>query len=172
MEGYCRITESANKLIASTGFAVITPKTNTGTEYIYQYLYSYNIKRQIYALVVGSNYPAVNSSDVSNLKFIIPDDPAERKAIADLLSTWDKAIEKTKRLIQAKEQFKIGQLQKLTTNNKANSTIGAFAKPIIRKVTKPSKPYVALGIRSHFKEMLKIQIRYVWIPYTRLKKMT
>ena len=76
---------------------------------------------------------------------------SDQKAIADLLSTWDEAIEKTERLIQAKEQFKIGQLQELITNNKANSTIGAFAKPIIRKVTKPSEPYVALGIRSHFK---------------------
>ena len=35
LEGYCRITESANNLIASTGFAVITPKTNTDAEYIY-----------------------------------------------------------------------------------------------------------------------------------------
>jgi type I restriction enzyme, S subunit len=117
LEGYCRITESANKLIASTGFAVITPKTNTGTEYIYQYLYSHNIKRQIYALVVGSNYPAVNSSDVSNLKFIIPDDPAERKAIADLLFTWDKAIEKTERLIQAKEKRFYALLSKLISDN-------------------------------------------------------
>jgi len=87
---------------------------------------------------------------LKNYDFDLPPLP-EQKAIADLLSTWDKAIEKTQRLIQAKEQFKIGQLQELITNNKANSTIGAFAKPIIRKVTKPSKPYVALGIRSHFK---------------------
>jgi type I restriction enzyme S subunit len=113
LEGYCRITESANDLIASTGFAVITPKTNTDTEYIYQYLYSHDIKRQIYALVVGSNYPAVNNSDISSLKFIIPDDPAERKAIANLLSSWDKAIEKTERLIQVKEKRFKGYAQRL-----------------------------------------------------------
>ena len=99
--------------------------------------------------------PAVNQAsfttkDLKKFRFLLPPLP-EQKAIAHLLSTWDEAIEKTQRLIQAKEQFKIGQLQGLITNNKANSTIGAFAKPIIRKVAKPSEPYVALGIRSHFK---------------------
>ncbi len=105
LEGYARINLDVKDLIASTGFAVLSPKELSDTEFIYQYLYSYHIKKQIYALVVGSNYPAVNSSDVAHLKFNIPNNADERKAIADLLSTWDSAIEKTERLIAAKESF-------------------------------------------------------------------
>jgi len=104
LEGYARINGQVNNLIASTGFAVLSPKEITDTDFIYQYLYSYDIKRQIYALVVGSNYPAVNSSDVANLKFSIPKSTSERQAIAALFSTWDEAIEKTERLIQVKEK--------------------------------------------------------------------
>lgn len=151
LEGYARINGQVNNLIASTGFAVLSPKKITDTDFIYQYLYSYDIKRQIYALVVGSNYPAVNSSDVANLKFSIPKSTSERQAIADLLSTWDEAIEKTERLIQAKERQKLGELHSRISSHKANSIIGAFAKPVVRKVDKPEESYVAVGIRSHFK---------------------
>ncbi len=85
-------------------------------------------------------------------KVTIPLPPLpEQKAIADLLAVWDEAIEKTERLVKAKERLKAGKLQSLITCKKANSTIGAFAMPIIRAVAKPSESYVALGIRSHFK---------------------
>lgn len=112
LEGYARINGQVNNLIASTGFAVLSPKKITDTDFIYQYLYSYDIKRQIYALVVGSNYPAVNSSDVANLKFSIPKSTSERQAIATLLSTWDEAIEKTEQLIVKKQKFYEAQLSK------------------------------------------------------------
>ena len=113
LEGYARINGQVNNLIASTGFAILSPKVITDTDFIYQYLYSYDIKKQIYALVVGSNYPAVNSSDVANLKFSIPKSVGERQAIAALLSTWDEAIDTTERLIQAKESCLKGHIQKL-----------------------------------------------------------
>ena len=104
LEGYCRFNEPVNDLIASTGFAVLSPKILSDTEYIYQYLYSNKIKSQIHAMVVGSNYPALNSSDVANLKIVIPNSALERKVIASLLSVWDESIEKTQRLIETKEK--------------------------------------------------------------------
>jgi type I restriction enzyme S subunit len=128
LEGYARINLDVKDLIASTGFAVLSPKELSDTEFIYQYLYSYHIKKQIYALVVGSNYPAVNSSDVAHLKFNIPNNADERKAIADLLSTWDSAIEKTERLIAAKEKRFQWLLDELINQNpdKANWKAHAF----------------------------------------------
>jgi len=47
--------------------------------------------------------PRADWSVVSEVPFLIPPLP-EQKAIADLLSTWDEAIEKTERQIQAKEK--------------------------------------------------------------------
>jgi type I restriction enzyme, S subunit len=45
----------------------------------------------------------VQKSDITNQTVKVPS-LSEQKAIADLLSTWDEAIEKTERLIQAKEK--------------------------------------------------------------------
>jgi type I restriction enzyme S subunit len=111
-------------------------------------LYSYDIKRQIYVLVVGSNYPAVNSSDVANLKFSIPKSTSERQAIADLLSTWDEAIEKTERLILAKEMCFKWLLRELISeprNTQKNTEwkkvkLGEVCKVITSNVDKITSP--------------------------------
>lgn len=51
----------------------------------------------------STNLASINSSQLKAFPVILPPLP-EQKAIADLLSTWDEAIEKTERLIQAKEK--------------------------------------------------------------------
>ncbi|MFA6010155.1 MAG: restriction endonuclease subunit S [Desulfobacteraceae bacterium] len=98
----------------------------------------------------SSGLATLNSTQLKGFPIIVPPLP-EQKAIADLLSTWDEAIEKTERLIQAKKKQKLGELHSRISSQKANSTIGAFARPVVRKVDKPGESYVAVGIRSHFK---------------------
>ncbi|MEA3362536.1 MAG: restriction endonuclease subunit S [Thermodesulfobacteriota bacterium] len=51
----------------------------------------------------SSGLATLNSTQLKGFPAIVPPLP-EQKAIADLLSTWDEAIEKTERLIQAKEE--------------------------------------------------------------------
>ncbi|MBU1222055.1 restriction endonuclease subunit S [Myxococcota bacterium] len=50
----------------------------------------------------ASSVPTLNRNNIHKLKCLFPPLP-EQKAIADMLSTWDEAIETTDRLIQAKE---------------------------------------------------------------------
>lgn len=118
LQAFCCIQQDVKDVVASTGFAVITPKVKTDSEYIYQYLYSLEVSRQVYALVVGSNYPAINSSDVRKLKVLFPNDPSERIIIAQILATWDKAIEKLDALIAAKQKRKKALMQQLLTGKK------------------------------------------------------
>lgn len=98
----------------------------------------------------GNSVVHIYSTGLKTLKVPIPPF-SEQKAIADVLSTWDEAIEQTEKLIQKKKCLKAGQLHGLITAHKANSTVGVFAKPMIRKADKPTESYLALGIRSHFK---------------------
>lgn len=98
-------------IIASTGFAVLGYK-KMDLVYLYNFLYSHFAEKQYFALTVGSNYPALNSNDVKNLKLPIPPLP-EQKAIADCLSTWDKGIEKLSALIASKKEQKKGLMQGL-----------------------------------------------------------
>ncbi len=51
----------------------------------------------------GANRYKLNKATLEKLPILLPPLP-EQKAIADLLSTWDEAIEKTELLIQAKEK--------------------------------------------------------------------
>ena len=117
LEGFTIIRDEVKDLIASTGFAVITSKNELHNEYLFNFLFSNIIKRQFHKLLVGSNYPAINSSDVKNLKIPLPP-LQEQKKIADCLSTWDSAIEKQSALINALTDRKKALMQQLLTGKK------------------------------------------------------
>ena len=79
-----------------------------------QYLIEQNESR-FNKLAVGL-IPGISRSDVLNLLF--PEISIyEQKAIADLLSIWDEAIEKTERVIQGKEKRFKGLMQELINDN-------------------------------------------------------
>ncbi|MCE5225858.1 MAG: restriction endonuclease subunit S, partial [Porphyromonadaceae bacterium] len=69
------------------------------------YLRSPMVRKYIQSCASGTSNSMVkiNKKAVENIPVILPALP-EQKAIADLLSTWDEAIEKIERLIQAKER--------------------------------------------------------------------
>lgn len=116
LQGFSIIRNEVKDLIASTGFAVIRT-TKCNNEYLYQYLFSQQIARQFYQLLVGSNYPAINSSDVRKLKVALPPFP-EQTAIARILSLMDEAINKNNKLIVQKELRKKWLMQNLLTGKK------------------------------------------------------
>lgn len=114
LKGFCYIDFQAKDLVCSTGYAVIRSTTASISRYLFYNLFSYETERYFYGCVVGSNYPALNNSDVDNLKIPLPPLP-EQKKIAEILSAWDRAIEQVGRLIDAKERLKKGLMQKLLT---------------------------------------------------------
>lgn len=160
LQSFFFVKNEVQNLIASTGFAIISANSHSCGEYIYHYLYSRAISSQLYALVVGSNYPAINSNDVKKLKIHLPPLP-EQKKIAQILSTWDRAIETTQKLIAAKEQQKKGLMQQLLTGKKRfrefvnekwqELSLNDFLIPSFREINKPNNKFLALGIRSHCK---------------------
>ena len=114
LKAFGYVEEDENDLIASTGFAVIRTKSFLDSKYLFHFLFSNKMEAQLYSLVVGSNYPAINSSDVKHLKIPLPPLP-EQKKIAQILSTWDKAIEQTQALLTQLQLRKKGLMQQLLT---------------------------------------------------------
>ena len=109
---YCNMPEGS--YIASTGFAVLRAIEGNDPRYILYSILSDDVARQIESYVVGSNYPAINSSDVKRLQ--IPDwKPSQQRRIAEILSTVDEAIEQTEALIAKYQQVKAGLMQDLFT---------------------------------------------------------
>lgn len=72
----------------------------------------------------GSTFEAVVSKDVR--QFLVPNPPlSEQKKIAEILSTWDRAIEQTQKLIDAKQRLKKGLMQQLLTGRMRFPGFGA-----------------------------------------------
>jgi len=117
LQGFSIISEAYSDCIASTGFSVLTPKQNVCGNYIYQCLFSYDITTQIDALVVGSNYPAINSSDVKELKIYCPNYPEQQK-IAAVLTAADQEIDALQSKLAHLKQEKKALMQQLLTGKR------------------------------------------------------
>lgn len=96
----------------------ITFSENVLNEYMNYYLNSYGALKQLRARATGTtSVAAIYWRDCQNIKVLLPPLP-EQKAIADLLSTWDEAIEKTERLIRVKEKRSRQMSKKLLFGHK------------------------------------------------------
>lgn len=115
LKGFAYIDFECKDCICSTGFSVISSNKANDAKFIYYNLFGTVIENQVNKLLVGSNYPAINSSDVENLKIPYPKLDMEREKIGHILSTWDKAIELKEKLIEQKKEQKKGLMQRLLT---------------------------------------------------------
>ncbi|WP_158603324.1 restriction endonuclease subunit S [Acidithiobacillus sulfuriphilus] len=109
---YCDLPEG--NFAASTGFAVLRATNGTDSRFVLYSILSDNVAQQIERYSVGSNYPAINSSDIRRLE--VPDfEPPVQNRIAEILSTLDEAIEQTEALIAKHQQIKAGLMHDLFT---------------------------------------------------------
>src|SRR5690554_2849716 len=114
LKGFAHIDIDIPDVICSTGYAVIRVKESIDSKYLYYTLFTYETEGYFYGCVAGSGYPALNSSELNYLRLPVPS-LLEQKKIAKILSTWDRAIEQTHRLIEAKKRLKKGLMQQLLT---------------------------------------------------------
>ncbi len=117
LKGFAKISEKHADCIASTGFSVLTPKKRVSGDYIHQYIFSSHVTGQIDSLVVGSNYPAINSSDVAGLKVYCPTYEEQQK-IASVLTAADKEIEVLEAKLAHFKQEKKALMQQLLTGKR------------------------------------------------------
>lgn len=98
---------------------------NEDNEFLY-YVLLYNTGR-IRKLAGEQAVPIIKKSDFENLNFPIPP-LAEQKKIAEILCTWDDAIEKQSKLIEKLELRKRGLMQRLLTGK---TRLPGFTEPWI-----------------------------------------
>lgn len=73
LKSYALAEKRHDGYVASTGFAVISCSEDLLPAYLYHYLFSDDVQRQVNSLVAGSNYPAIAGADVSELLINVPD---------------------------------------------------------------------------------------------------
>ncbi len=119
------------------------------TDYLYIYMQFIAKRGRLTRLVGESSIAHLTREKLLGLSINLPSLP-EQKAIADLLSTWDESIEKTERLIRAKEKRFKWLLRELISEQR-NSQKGTEWKKVklgeVCKITKGKQLNVA-----HMKE--------------------
>ena len=114
LRNFGRIREAPTNLVASTGYTVVRPKRGVSGGFLYQHVLSDRFVQFLKPRMRGSNYPAVNNTDVEEYGLPLPPLPEQRK-IAAILSSVDDAIEKTQAVIDHVEVVKRGLMQELLT---------------------------------------------------------
>ena len=114
LRGFARVREAPKNLIASTGFAVLTPKSDVDGSYVYHHVMTQQFADYLEKATTGQAYPAVRPADVTN--FVLPIPPLlEQRAIAAVLDSIGDAIERTEAVIAATEQLRDSLLHQLLT---------------------------------------------------------
>lgn len=132
------------------------------SNYFMNYVFnSHYLLSQLRGLATGTtSVAAIYGKDLNTIMLYLPPLP-EQKAIAQVLSTWDHAIQKTEALLAQKELRKKWLMQQLLTGKKRlkgfenskwkSQSLNNFIKLVIREIPKPDKPYLGIGLRSHGK---------------------
>lgn len=114
----CRFPEMGHFAI---GQRIITLRTKSKiliSDYLLYFLLSQFGQQLIDIRSSGSTAKGIKSSEFKKIKIIYPISIHEQIKIAQILSTWDKAIETTERLLSNSQQQKKALMQKLMTGKK------------------------------------------------------
>ena len=96
--------------VASTGYAQL--RAHQSSMYLFQYLHHQGFVDKVLAKCTGSSYPAINSSDLSEILIEIPDFTEQQK-IASCLSSIDELIQAQSQKLETLKTHKKGLMQQL-----------------------------------------------------------
>lgn len=99
-------------VVASTGFIQLRTTQEYYNGFIYQLLYEDRFNAEVNIRCTGSNYPAINSENFSDIEMLFPC-LEEQQKIADFLSTVDEVIAQSEAEVQNLEQQKKAAMQKI-----------------------------------------------------------
>lgn len=99
-----------SEYVASTGYAQL--RAFESSMYLYQFIHTDKFVSKVLDKCTGSNYPAINSSNLSKIMVQIPN-PKEQQKIAWCLSSLDELIKEQAEKIEQLKQHKKGVMQGL-----------------------------------------------------------
>lgn len=114
--GIASYVETDEPFVLGQDTVLIKPK-KVDSKFVFYKLQSEVVQRSIIKLAGGSTFSRINLADIRKLKLNFPPLP-EQKKIAQILSTWDKAITTTEQLLSNSQQQKKALMQQLLTGKK------------------------------------------------------
>lgn len=107
---YLFLPNDDHEYVASTGYAQL--RAHASNRYLFQYLHSDRFVNRVLERCTGSNYPAINSSDLSEI-FVEISEIEEQQKIADCLTSIDELITAQIQRLEALSTHKKGLIQQL-----------------------------------------------------------
>lgn len=111
MNNYHFTEEMSIPTVASTGYAQLRSKISSG--FLYQLIHTSFFVKEVLLRCTGSSYPAINSSDLSEIEVKVPVDIQEQIKIASFLSHVDKKINYEVEKLILLESYKKGLLDRM-----------------------------------------------------------
>jgi len=106
-------------LIGSTGFAVLSGEKNFNNKYLYYLISSEKIIDTICSISTGVSYPAVNSTDIGNIKVWLPKSLEEQTQIVQFIeqktTKIDETIAKIEKEIQLLQEYRTALISEVVT---------------------------------------------------------
>ena len=96
--------------VASTGYVQL--RAHESAEFLYQFLHTDSFVSSVLARCTGSSYPAINHSELSSIRVLLPR-KAEQQKIADCLGSLDDLISAQEQKLETLQQQKQGLMQQL-----------------------------------------------------------
>jgi type I restriction enzyme S subunit len=122
LRAIARVDFEANDIIASTGFAVLSPKTRVDSAFVVNAIRDIYIVDAICSLSTGVSYPAISALRLSSISFAIPP-LTEQQAIATYLdekcAKIDAVIENIGKQIDASKCLKRALINEVITGQRA-----------------------------------------------------
>ena len=113
----CIIPSIYNRyLMASDGIRLNVDNSKYNSKFVLECINSSYFRAEAIKRGTGTTRLRIGLNVLGNLKIPVPS-LTEQKKIADIFSTWDKAIELKEKLIEEKKKHKKGLMQKLLTGN-------------------------------------------------------
>ena len=97
--------------VVSTGYAQL--RSNLNPSYLYNLLLTTSFLNKVLVKCTGSNYPAINSSDLSNIQLKVTSNIDEQQKIGEFFSELDRQIELEEQKLEKLEEQKKGYMQKI-----------------------------------------------------------
>ena len=101
---FALIEEGDESAICGTGCLKATPNSEHSPIFLSYFLQKHAVKKWLEQNAVGQTMPNMNTAILSELPLMVASSKKEEIKIAKILSTWDKAISTTERLIDNSRQ--------------------------------------------------------------------
>ncbi len=115
LKGFSLIDDKRKNLICSTGFAVIRLKDKNDINFLFSYIKSKYFEDALFKQMEGMAYPAVTSSDISNVSLPYPHSSKEKLKIGSILFNVDLNYKLHKSNKLKLQNLKKGLMQQLLT---------------------------------------------------------